>query len=405
MSTEVLGLNDVDKAQYEVMRNVNGYQYLVAPANKFMTKTAQSRVMKITGGMNPRFSPEIFDGQRERLQMAGKKEKQEQMEALGVMYLQKLSEAFVADKQVDHQEFEKMLDPRYAPTYADASRALNLPVPWLWRQQKYETLENISRLSLEACNKDHQCTLSFEDWYQLFWNYGMPFNAVAYYCGITAQQQVYTQEYVAEFAHYLQQRLASQLKASDAPILLIGGHIGKLAYLINQTKLLRVPVIATHEKPNTNPILAKIPGSEQKRFQPTPIEKLKDETALEKYQPALVIMQDLKSNQDITQMVRSFGCVKEYVTVGLGDSYLEGHGWQTWGNPKYRDKDDTILPPYHADGYWKLSLNFVSRYALHKYDSDLAHGFGTVKAFQKRTLMSDAKALRSFRMRRLPVRF
>lgn len=406
-----LGLQNAEE-RYSQICDIQGHRYTVPPINRFDAKQSRQRFEKIAGNINPRFTPESFDRLRERMQTATGTTRNESLEAVGVIYSQKLAENFVANSTIDHAEFERMEYPKYAPTYSAALRALGLKrhVPF-WRKGHYSDLENICRLPLDRVTVDKEAKLSFEEWYSLFWNYYMPFNAAAFIGLVTAQSFVYTREFIDGLADYVAERLTlikAQYSDSDAkaPVLLLGCRIGKLAWHLNQTKRIPVAVISCHENPNTNPYLLAIPPELQAEFKPLPIEKTKMESALEKYKPSLVLMTDLEPNKDQTQRVRSYGCVAEYVTLGIADSFIEGHGWDTWGNVRYKPQDDkTRVPPFMADRWKKEPLPLVSRYMISKQDSDMAKGYGSATSFHREKLASTlASRMRVF-ARRIATRY
>jgi hypothetical protein len=408
---DALGLNEVTDSQYEAMRELHGYKYETPPCINYGTRDAMARFTRFAGALNPKFTPDGFDNIRHKIQAMERKERMATLEAMGVLYSNRCAKHFAADVNIDHAEFERMLNPNYAPTYADARRALGLPTrPLWWKLQRFDALENISRIPLNGCDAKGAVQMQFEDWYQLFWNYAMPFNAAAFYCLITSQQMIYTKEFVEELAGYLKLRLEADIKHDGQPIVSYGARIGKLAKLINDTKICPVPIIAVHEDPLRNPYALQIPPHCQKKFKTAPIEKLKLETALEKYKPAIVLLNELKTQQDITQDVRAHGCVKEYLTLGMPNSSVEGHGWQTFATMRYleeheRGSQTTIKPAYFTDGFRKWPIHNVSRFALHRYDQRLATGFGGAISFHKAETTFDLKRRFQWFSRRLATRF
>jgi hypothetical protein len=405
-----LGLQDISDQQFETMSKFGDFTYQTPPATGFATRHAQQRVERLIGGMNPKFTPDQFDRIRERLQVVEKRERDAHFEAIAQCYIQQLAMKFRKAEGVDHAEFERMLRPGYMPKYFHACRALGVRPPMVWRQQMYESLENLSRLPLDKCEMEtREAQFTFEEWYSLFWNYYMPFNSLAYACVAVGQTMVYTEEMVHELATHMRHRLETAhagARGVSSPILHLGCPLGKLAGLLNETKILPVPVIAVHEKPKTNPYLAKIPAKFQPEFKLRPIEKLKAEAALEKYNPCMVLMSDLPANADTTQVVRGHGSVREYMILGMPESYVEGHGWDTWGTHKYRPADDkTKLPPYNADGFKKFNVHHVSRYMLTRFDSNEIFGLGACTSFTRFNLVPDFKTRMGYWARRLATRY
>lgn len=388
---------------YQKIATLNGYTFEVPPVNRFHSKSAEQKFVQLTGGLNPRFEANRFDNLRERLQVAEKRDKDGHLQAIAMLYAEFLGNNFLKAQGIDYAELERCFYPNYAPTYEAAMRAVGMKKPLWWRQGMFAALEDISRLPLDRCNRDKEAQLTFEEWYSLFWNYYQPFNTLAYLCTVTAQSMVYTKELVNTTADFLAERHATitDAKAKKAPILFIGARTGKFGALLNATQRLPVPVIHTHENPNMNPYLLVIPQHKQAEFKPNPILKLKNQAALDKYEPAIVLISDMMNNADPTAQVRQQGSVREYYYFGVPNSYVEGHPWETFGYFKYRERGTQTFPPYMADNFVKVELPFLSRWVLHKLDSDMQMGNGAVTGWLKRPLMPSSGTRWNWRFRRL----
>ncbi|KAG5466808.1 hypothetical protein LSCM1_00985 [Leishmania martiniquensis] len=387
---------------YKKIGTLNGYTFEVPPVNRFHSKTAETKFTQLTGSLNPKFEASRFDNLRERLQVAEKRDKDGHLQAIAMLYAEFLGNNFLKAKDVDYAEMERCFYPRYTPTYDTLLKALGMRRPLWWRQGMFSSLEDISRLPLDRCNVEKETPLTFEEWYCLFWNYFQPFNALAYLCMVTAQSIVYTRELVDGVADYLAERhaLITEEKAKHAPILFLGARTGKFGALLNATKRLPVPVIHTHENPNMNPYLLVIPQSKQADFKPNPIVKMKNQAALEKYEPSIVLFSDMIMNNDPTAQIRQQGSVREYVYFGVPDSYCEGHAWDTWGYFKYRERGTDHIPAYMREGFGKVTLPHLSRWMVHKLDSDMQMGNGTVTSWIRTPLLPTASTRWRWRMRR-----
>ncbi|KAG5467347.1 hypothetical protein CUR178_00989 [Leishmania enriettii] len=387
---------------YTKVGTLNGYTFEVPPVNRFHSKTAEAKFTQLTGGLNPKFEASRFDNLRERLQVAEKRDKDGHLQAIAMLYAEFLGNNFLKAKNLDYAEIERCFYPRYAPMYDTLLKALGMRRPLWWRQGMFSSLEDISRLPLDRCNTEKEASLTFEEWYCLFWNYYQPFNALAFLCMVTAQSILYTRELVDSVAEYLAERhaLITEEKAKNAPILFLGARTGKFGALLNATKRLPVPVIHTHENPNMNPYLLVIPHSKQADFKPNPIVKMKNQAALEKYEPSIVLFSDMIMNNDPTAQIRQQGSVREYVYFGVPDSYCEGHAWDTWGYFKYRERGTDHIPAYMREGFGKVTLPHLSRWMVHKLDSDMQMGNGTVTAWVRRPLLPVASARWRWRVMR-----
>ena len=388
---------------YTKIHELHGHIFEVPPINRFHSKTAETKFTSITGSLDPiRFNADRFDSVRERVQMAEKKTREGYLQAIGVLYSEFLCKGFVKQEGIDCAEIERMFYPTYLPSYNTAVSALGLPKPMYWRPGPFAGLENISRLPLENCNDKKETTLSFEEWYCLFWNYYTPFNAVAYLSLITGQSFIPNRELVDNLADYIAER-HRQLdpQAQKNPILFLGSRIGKMGYFLNETKKIPVPIIHVHENPNLNPYLLVIPQHKQSEFKPHTVIKMKSQAALDKYEPSIVLMSDWQMNQDETATVRAHGSVREYTYLGMQNSYAEGNGWETWGYPKYRPRGAHAMPPFIREGWGKVHLPFLSRWMIHKNDSLFQTGNGAVTTWMRQPLLPTTGARLTNAMKRL----
>lgn len=387
---------------YSKVSTLHGYTFEVPPVNRFHSKTAEAKFTQLTGGLNPRFEANKFDNLRERLQVAEKRDKDGHLQAIAMLYAEFLGNNFMKAKGLDYAELERCFYPNYVPNYDTLLKAVGLPKPWWWRQAFFSSLEDISRLPLDRCNAEKEASLSFEEWYSLFWNYYQPFSPLAYLCMVTAQSFIYTRELVDSVAEYLAERhaLITEEKSKNAPILFLGARTGKLGALLNATKKIPVPIIHTHENPNTNPYLMVIPQHKQAEFKPNPIIKMKNQAALEKYEPSIVLFSDMIMNSDPTAQIRQQGSVREYMYLGVPDSYCEGHAWDTWGYFKYRERGTDHIPAYMREGFGKVTLPHLSRWMVHKLDSEMLMGTSAVTAWIRTPLLPTASTKWRWRMAR-----
>ncbi|KEG12970.1 hypothetical protein DQ04_01291000 [Trypanosoma grayi] len=388
---------------YQKVGTINGYTFEVPPVNRFHSKNAESKFVQLTGSLNPRFEAERFDSLRERLQQADKKGKDSHLQAIAVLYAEFLGNSFLKAKNVDYAEIERCFYPSYLPQYVTALQAVGLKKPLWWRQGLFASLEDISRLPLSRCSVKKEAAMSFEEWYCLFWNYYTPFNTLAYLMMVTAQSTLLNKELIESVADYIAHRhaLIEDPVAKKAPILFMGSRTGKMGALLNKTGKIPVPIIHVHEKPNMNPYLLVIPPQKQDEFKPHPIIKMKDQVALEKYEPAIVLMSDMMMNNDPTAMIRRIGSVREYIYFGTPDSYVEGHPWETWGHFKYREKGADHIPPFMRENWLKVSLPHLSRWMIYKTDGDMQMGNGAVTTWMRRPLQPSMKAKWNWRFARL----
>jgi hypothetical protein len=385
-----LGLQGVSDEQYEAIAKYKNYTYTVAPPTGMYNSSANQHIERLLGGsLDPTLTVEEIERLRERIQVQDSREQRKTFHLLSQVWISKLASEFQKNQdRYNHAEIEKMFYPSYAPKYFDAVKALDLPRKWYWRRESFDALEQMARMVLAKEDMEtKKIPMSFEEWYHIHWNFYMAFSAIQFVCATTSEQCIWTQEFVTSLAEYCKERLDNVYSkelgtTKDAPILMLGNNVGKLTFLLNQTKICPVPFIASHERPNHNPYILQIPPHLQNDFTPKPIQQMKDADALEKYQPSMVLLSNMKANVDITSTIRRFGCVKEYLTIGIPDSYSEGHGWDTFGAPHLRDKNDqTTVPAFAAAGFDRMRIPTLSRWLLHKHDCREVFGLATVEAF------------------------
>lgn len=391
---------------------VGDYSFTVLPVNRYHSRDAEQRFVKFAGSMTPVFEPERFDMTRERLQTMPKPEQEKIYRTFVILYTEGLAAAFLKDEdKLDLAKFEALLYPKCVMTYADTLKAVGMTrKPW-WFPIPASHLENWARFPLDRCSHNlagRRCTLSFAEFYSLFWNYYHPFNAMAYLCMITRQTTVVTTEFLDAFIDLLLYRYSLLDKEGKAaPILFLGGKIGKIGGLLNATKRLPVAVIHTHESPNINPYLMFIPPEKQNEFRPHPIIKMKNVDALQKYEPRIVLMTDMDANQDDTALVRKQGSVREYYYLGLPGSYIEGtpHSWgkRTENNGFVNNVKEGMKgggPELAQQGWAPVSLPYLSRWLLHRHDSQPLKGCGQVTGFYRKACLPTAREIWGYRFAR-----
>ena len=401
--TSMLGIehSEADLVKVKPTSIVHDYQFTVCPINRYHSREAEQRFIKFAGSLTPQFDPDRFDHLRERMQTTEKKEREKMMRAMGVLYTEGLASAFLAQEKgtLDLAKFEALMYPKTVLSYEDTLRAVGFKKRLWWKPVVAAELENVARMALDKCGKGNTCTLSFTEFYGLFWNFHHPFNTLAYLCMITRQTVLITTEFIDAFAAFLNERIMLlDPKDRDSPILMLGPRIGKIGALLNASNKLPVTVMNVHENPNTNPYMMFIPPNKQTEFRPNPIIKMKPEIALQKYEPRIVIMADMEMNVDDTQIVRQQGSVREYYYIGFADSYVEGRPFETWG--KRNDDSKTIfesikkvktVPPLVEQGWVKVAMPSLSRWLLHRHDSTLLQGCGQVTGFFRRNIAPTAR--------------
>jgi len=160
--------------------------------------------------------------------------------------------------------------------------------------------------------------------------------------------EVLTVEYIQALAKYLKSRCA-ELHIVKTPIVEVGAGDGRLAYHINQSRILPVPVVATDVFPPPKP-----------KF---PVEILDHRNAIAKYHPQLILCSWMTFGEDWSAHWRLQMCnTSEYVLIGEMENCASQ--WETYGiNAELYHK----LPPYAVDGWDKVPIDSVSAFQLTGY--------------------------------------
>ena len=183
-----------------------------------------------------------------------------------------------------------------------------------------------------------------------------PFNALCDHCNIF---QLWTQEYINGLADYLGER-----SRSNTVILDVGAGDGLLG------KLLREQLHRRYRR-DIPDVIAIDDGSWHIRTK-ADVEKMSVAKAVKKYASSnhvIVLCSWMPAGVDWTALFRKER-VDEYILIGESDDGNCGDNWETWGNPEFRDSDDTnTLPPFKADGYEASTLKSLTPHSFSIFDS------------------------------------
>uniref|UniRef100_A0A7S2WHF1 Methyltransferase domain-containing protein n=1 Tax=Mucochytrium quahogii TaxID=96639 RepID=A0A7S2WHF1_9STRA len=151
------------------------------------------------------------------------------------------------------------------------------------------------------------------------------------YCERNFVYEFFTSDYAnALHKHLLQvsRSIATKEGKSTVTILEIGAGTGKLTNYLNSIRVKNDPAlkfVAT----DTGTWAAK---HKYKRVNGVSVEKYDYKTALEKFQPDIVLCSWMPLGEDWTQEIRNTQSVKEYILIGEIDDGCCGHPWRTWGH-------------------------------------------------------------------------
>ena len=181
-----------------------------------------------------------------------------------------------------------------------------------------------------------------EEWQEFCWDKKKP------------TYEFLNKEFIDAFSNYLSQR-AEELGATEenpVTVLEAGAGNGRLAHFVQQALEKVIPgktkIIAT--------------DSGEWGIKPDfPVEIIKQEKALEKHRPDIVIVSWMPWEEDWTAGFRARDSVKEYLLIG-GDCC--GDDWETWG----ASLDDKKEKPYEKDGFAQERLDEISSHQICRTD-------------------------------------
>ena len=371
-----------------LFQSIGDHTFKLCPVRYPKSDVVRSQLYRYYAGAKIPLTIEKIESTRALVNGMSNKEKMTFLACAAQVESQFLSQAFQSPKSgVNYAAFERMLYPKYLPSFREATGTFRLPTQWRYSPEDFLTLENIARYPLDRVDqmKGDTVSLSFEEWHSLLFNYHLPITPLQYYFLTTDTSILYTREFIDEFAEYLRQR-CRRIGPKAQPIVDVMSSNGRLAYHLNQTGRIPVPVIPCHEKPNRNFYLMKIPRDVQSEFELPAPRALDVAKALAEYRPNIVICQDMPKLKDLSRQFRAEGSVCEYILMGVPMSYICGHPWYTWGITGNKPKDDKSTKPHHvASGFRMRQLNHISRWLIERHDSNVATGFGQVVSFVKNT--------------------
>ena len=375
-----------DSIEMHVLKKTGSHEFNVCPVIREKSAFMRSQVHKHYPGPSTPITINKIENSRAQVDALNKKDMVSFIATVKYIQMEYLSAEFQKPSwDLNYRAIERMFSPKYTPAYREVLDAFKLPPSWLYVPEEFHTLENIARFPLSRVDQQKGSTLhlSFEEWHSLFMNYYITTHPLHYFLQVTGNTLLYTTEFISSFAEYLRDR-CKRIGNTTKPIVDILSPTGKLAYLLNKTERIPVPVIACTESLTRNPYLLKIPRPLQSEFDIPPPRSLDIPAALEKYQPNIVICQDMPINKDFTRQFRAEGSVLEYILLGVPYSYISGHPWFTWGLIGNKPDDDKSEKPHHiASGYFDRKLNHLSRWLIGAHDSHIATGFPQVVSFSK----------------------
>eukprot|EP01059_Diplonema_ambulator_P005122 TRINITY_DN14848_c0_g1_i1.p1 TRINITY_DN14848_c0_g1~~TRINITY_DN14848_c0_g1_i1.p1 ORF type:complete len:572 (+),score=167.69 TRINITY_DN14848_c0_g1_i1:52-1716(+) len=293
-------------------------------------------------------------------------------------------------RRIDALAAEKMLSPRYLPTWQEVVDAfrLDIPEPQNWRPMHPITAIELAR-RIDDYNRNFNGiynNISYPTFAPHFFDTHVSCHPLKYHCKATATIIVPTQEYINSLAEYLVSR-ALTYKAQSVPILEVGSGTGRLSWLLNQTDAFKeagIKAVATDLSPVMNPFLLHFNRSERAKFQAFDNEAISEQEAVEKYCPAIIVCQMMPNGVDWPKNWRKNNCVLEYVLVGPPDSIACGQPWATWG-VSWGTNIRQFTPPFFAEGFKKLYLDNISRYLIGQDEHAQCPGLNRVVSFRRMT--------------------
>jgi len=175
--------------------------------------------------------------------------------------------------------------------------------------------------------------------------------------------EFFNEEYLNAFADYFVSRINEYSANKERPLIIleIGAGNGRLSHFLEQKLEERIPkqtkVIATDSDT----------WALKKDF---PVEQLKHDEAMKKYNPDIVIFSWMPYREDSSKDIRKVKSVQEYILIGETDEGCCGDEWETWGQSWAMDEDyeGEKTPLYELDGFKRENLDDLSELQICRTD-------------------------------------
>jgi hypothetical protein len=160
------------------------------------------------------------------------------------------------------------------------------------------------------------------------------------------------EEYLNALAHYFVGKIQEYGASKERPLVIleIGAGNGRLSHFLRQKLEERAP--------GQTKVVATDSGAWNLKSD-FPVEQLKHDEAMKKYNPDIVVISWMPYNTDLSKDIRKFDSVQEYILIGESDGGCCGDPWETWGINWLDDKAGQ-MPPYKAEGFVRENLHNLS---------------------------------------------
>jgi hypothetical protein len=228
-----------------------------------------------------------------------------------------------------------------------------------------------------------------------------PFNAI---CEEANMYQMWTKEYVQHLGDYLLQSYCQNNSKATTTIVDIGAGDGLLMHYLQNYMESRLPKRSSRTKSGIlMPKMVSTDDGSWGIFAKASVEKLNVEETLQKYGKAVNSNSDNDDNDhqvivlcswmpqmvDWTALFRESG-VDEYILIGEADDGSCGHTWETWGNPEFAPRPDS-LPSYKGEGYQRWDMDVLSQFQFSRFDCALSRSSKTVSFRRKNKVETKTK--------------
>lgn len=170
--------------------------------------------------------------------------------------------------------------------------------------------------------------------------------------------ELLNEEYLDALSDYLVEKITEYGASKENPLLIleIGAGDGRLSHFLRQ-KLEK-------KAPGLTKIIATDSGEWGLKSH-FPVEKLKHDEALKKYDAQVVLCSWMPWGVDQTEDIRRCKKTREYILIGESDGGQCGDNWKTWGIKAYDDpSEDRQVPPYKAEGFEKKDMGDLRKHQV-----------------------------------------
>ena len=184
------------------------------------------------------------------------------------------------------------------------------------------------------------------------------------------KREVLTREFIQAFGDYLGERMQkiAQEKAGAVSILELGAGDGRLHYFLQKYLEDTLGSVPNFHAVDTKQ-WEKDPRYKQVARSFFPVEEKDNRTALEEFQPDIVVVSWMPPWTDFTKEIRQYSSVQEYILIGHAYDNVCGLAWETYGQDSW-ERHEGEMPLFQKEGFSLVELPEISKNQIYHLSND-----------------------------------